>query len=117
MKILLIDNNRSNLDVLSSLLNSDGHECAVYSEPIFALKVFKEKRFDIVVSYVKMPLMTGIEVLRIIKRLDDSVPVMIYGNCPESGENCLDNGADRVLMANVTPEKIVEEINGLCLQV
>jgi response regulator RpfG family c-di-GMP phosphodiesterase len=79
-KILIIDDEPNVLSVLFSLL-SDRHECKTASCAAEALELFKDEQFDLILSDIMMPGMSGLELLEIIKQAEDSPTViLISGN-------------------------------------
>jgi response regulator RpfG family c-di-GMP phosphodiesterase len=75
-KILIIDDEPNVLSVLYSLL-SDRHECRTASCAAEALEFFKEEQFDLILSDIMMPGMSGLELLEVIKQSEDC-PVVIF---------------------------------------
>ncbi|MEW6128432.1 MAG: HD domain-containing phosphohydrolase [Acidobacteriota bacterium] len=93
-KILIIDDEPNILSVLYSLL-SDKHECKIASSAPEALEYFKTDQFDLILSDIMMPGMTGFELLEILKKSEDC-PVLIFisGNLNiESAIGALRRGA------------------------
>jgi putative nucleotidyltransferase with HDIG domain len=79
-KVLIIDDEPNVLSVLYSLL-ADRHECKTASCAAEALELFKEEPFDLILSDIMMPGMSGLELLEIIKKAEDSPTViLISGN-------------------------------------
>jgi response regulator RpfG family c-di-GMP phosphodiesterase len=79
-KILLLDDEPNILSVLSSLL-SEKYQCTLAANAAEALDYLRSERFDLVLSDILMPRMSGLELLDIIKRAEDSpVVILISGN-------------------------------------
>jgi response regulator RpfG family c-di-GMP phosphodiesterase len=79
-KILIIDDEPNVLSVLYSLL-CDRYECKTASCAAEALELFREEQFDLILSDIMMPGMSGLELLEIIKQSEDSPTViLISGN-------------------------------------
>ena len=80
IKILIIDDEPYVLSVLYSLL-SPSHECKTASSAIEALEYLKEESYDLVLSDIMMPGMTGLELLAEITRLSrETVVILFSGN-------------------------------------
>ncbi|MBI3653344.1 MAG: response regulator [Acidobacteria bacterium] len=75
-KILIIDDEPNVLSVLYSLL-SDRHDCKTASCATEALELFREDKFDLILSDILMPGMSGLELLEVIKQSEDC-PVVIF---------------------------------------
>ena len=79
-RILIIDDEPSILSVLYSLLG-DQYECKTASCAAEALEYLQEDSFDLVLSDIMMPGMSGLELLEEITRLNrDIVVILISGN-------------------------------------
>ncbi|HWX40226.1 MAG TPA: HD domain-containing phosphohydrolase [Blastocatellia bacterium] len=79
-KILIIDDEPNILAVLHSLL-SEHHECKTATSALEALEYLKQDTYDLVLSDIMMPGMTGLELLEEISILNrDTVVVLISGN-------------------------------------
>ncbi|MFQ5329564.1 MAG: sigma-54-dependent transcriptional regulator [Thermodesulfobacteriota bacterium] len=76
-KILVIDDDNWIRDVLRDFLSGKGFEVEVVNNGGSALETFKRKGFDIVLVDLKMPGISGIEVLKSLKQLDNDVIVII----------------------------------------
>jgi signal transduction histidine kinase/ActR/RegA family two-component response regulator len=69
-RILLVDDERSILDILGDVLRMDGHEVETTNNGAAALGRLKQERFDVVVSDLKMPGMSGRELFERLERID-----------------------------------------------
>lgn len=79
-KILIIDDEPNVLSVLYALLGGQ-HECKTATSAAEALESLRTETFDLVLSDIMMPGMSGLELLREITRLcKDTVVVLISGN-------------------------------------
>ena len=79
-RILIIDDEEYVLSVLYSLL-SEQYECKTATSPAEALEYLKERDYDLVLSDIMMPGMSGLELLHEITRLArDTVVILISGN-------------------------------------
>jgi len=79
-KILVIDDEESVRSVLSRILSQVNHQVTVAENGEEGIRLFGEKEFDIVLTDLGMPGMSGWEVCRAIKKMSPSTPVgMITG--------------------------------------
>ena len=79
--ILVIDDEPDLLRVLARSLAADGHEVATATNGPDGLALFKEQRPAIVITDIKMPGMSGIDVLKRIKeRAPDAEVIIISGH-------------------------------------
>jgi PAS domain S-box-containing protein len=79
-RILVIDDEEHVRSVLSRILSQVNHQVTVAKDGGEGLQLFKEKEFDIVLTDLGMPGMSGWEVCRAIKEMSSRIPVgMITG--------------------------------------
>jgi len=79
-KILIIDDEPNVLSVLYTLL-SHAHDCKTATSAGEAIEYLKEETYDLVLSDIMMPGMTGLELLAEISRLSrHTVVILISGN-------------------------------------
>jgi len=79
-RILVIDDEESVRSVLSRILSQVNHQVTVAKDGGEGLQLFREKEFDIVLTDLGMPDMSGWEVCKAIKEISSWIPVgMITG--------------------------------------
>ncbi|MGQ9837507.1 MAG: response regulator [Cyanobacteriota bacterium] len=66
-KVLVVDDNRTYLEAISSLLSENGLEVSTAMDGVEAMDVIREQNPDLVVLDVVMPRMNGYEVCREVK--------------------------------------------------
>lgn len=76
-KILVVDDDSYVLDATSMLLKENGYEVRPTRDPSGVLDMLPEGKFDAVLTDVKMPGVTGIELLGRIHSVDSELPVII----------------------------------------
>ncbi|UCG75079.1 MAG: sigma-54-dependent Fis family transcriptional regulator [Gemmatimonadota bacterium] len=75
--LLLIDDEQSVHDALGVLLREEGFEVISALTGAEGLERFQESRPDIVLSDIRMPKMTGVDVLQEIRERDPNTPVVL----------------------------------------
>lgn len=75
--ILLIDDEKNYLLVLQTLLEDEGYTVTAINDPETALAFLDESEVDVVVTDMKMPKVTGEEVLKRVKKEWPHIPVLI----------------------------------------
>jgi PAS domain S-box-containing protein len=86
-RVLVIDDEESVRSVLARTLSQVKHEVTVAENGDEGIRLFKEKKFDIVLTDLGMPGMSGWEVCRMIKQISPRTPVgMITGWGMELGK-------------------------------
>jgi CheY-like chemotaxis protein len=100
-RILIVDDNGANRELLTRGLSKQGHHCETASDGIRALDLLEQAPFDLVLLDLVMPRLDGVGVLTVMKQDPQlrQVPViMISGNddLPKVVE-CIQLGADDYL--------------------
>jgi len=76
--LLVVDDERSMRELLSIVLRREGYDVTLAENGRTALERLERGRFDLLISDIKMPDMSGVDVLRAAKRIDpDMVGIMI----------------------------------------
>jgi signal transduction histidine kinase/ligand-binding sensor domain-containing protein/ActR/RegA family two-component response regulator len=78
-RILLVDDEASLAEVGTQMLERLGYEVQGISNPIDALETFREKpnRFQLVISDLTMPHMTGLQLTEEIKKINPDTPIIL----------------------------------------
>jgi CheY-like chemotaxis protein len=85
-KILLVDDNAVVRDMLVDLVGSLGYVADAASGGAEALALFDRNRYDIVLTDLLMPGMSGWEVLAAVRQRDPRMPVVIITGTPAVGD-------------------------------
>jgi len=106
-RILAVDDDEANRDMLSRQLSRYGHMAASVESGEAALRTLREQDFDLVLLDVMMPEMSGIEVLRVIKSSTQlaGIPVIMISALDEleGAARCIEMGAEDYLLKPVDP--------------
>jgi class 3 adenylate cyclase len=100
-RILVVDDVKSNRDLLARRLRRDGHSVTQAASAMAALGILAKAEFDLLLVDILMPGMNGIELLRRLKsdaRLHD-VPVLMISGLKEEAAvlKCIAEGAEDYL--------------------
>ncbi len=76
-KILTVDDDPDNLDLLRRILGKEGYEVITVSNGYDALKQVKKSFFKVIILDIRMPGMDGIEVLKALQKESPQSQVMI----------------------------------------
>lgn len=77
MHLLVIDDERNYLLVLEAMLTDAGYTVTTLNDPETALAFLEESEVDVVITDMKMPKVTGREVLERVKKNWPHIPVLI----------------------------------------
>jgi DNA-binding NtrC family response regulator len=95
-QLLVVDDEPNMLRLLKTILmDKTGYEVATTNNPLEVSKMLQEKPYDLVVTDLKMPLVDGMDLIEIIKKIDPLIPIIIitaYGTL-ETAEEAVQKGA------------------------
>ncbi|UCG79496.1 MAG: diguanylate cyclase [Nitrospirota bacterium] len=77
MKILVVDDEASLRAILDQVLSDEGYDVVTASSGEGALEMFSKDTFSVVITDIKMPGMSGIDLLKEIKDIDSDTQVII----------------------------------------
>jgi EAL domain-containing protein (putative c-di-GMP-specific phosphodiesterase class I)/ActR/RegA family two-component response regulator len=99
LRVLLVDDEESIRAVFASMLEEVGLEVVTASNAHEALDLMRAHKWDVIVSDIKMPEISGIELLRKIREIDLDVPVVLMTGGPtiDSAIEAMEYGAFRYL--------------------
>jgi class 3 adenylate cyclase/CheY-like chemotaxis protein len=118
-RILVVDDNASNRDLLFRRLSHDGHYVARADSGRRALEILEVEKFDLILLDLLMPHMNGFQVLERLKadeRLHD-VPVIMISGLQEADSviRCIEAGAEDYLPKPFNPVLLRARISA-CLE-
>ena len=85
-KILLVDDNHVVRDMLVDLVGSLGYRADAAGSGTEALALFDRGQYDVVLTDLVMPGMSGWEVLAAVRQRDRRVPIIILTGTPAIGD-------------------------------
>jgi DNA-binding NtrC family response regulator len=95
-RILVVDDEPNMLRLLKTILmDKTGYEVTTTNNPLEVSKLLQEDHFDLVITDLKMPLVDGIDLIGIIKKIDAAMPIIVitaYGTI-ETAEEAIQKGA------------------------
>ena len=87
-RILVVDDNADNRELLSRRLQKKGYETACASSGKLALELLEEQSFDLVLLDIMMPEISGIEVLQIVRENNSMADLpVIMATAKDSSED------------------------------
>jgi len=77
VNLLLIEDEKDVADVMARAFREDGHETVIAYTGEEGLTLLRQQRPDAVLLDIRLPKMSGIQVLRAIRAMDQTLPVVI----------------------------------------
>lgn len=109
MNILLIDDDKNLCRITKYQLEKNGYQVEVAYSGKEGLKKFEQTYFDVLVSDVQMPDISGLELVKRIREKNEDIPVIIitaFGSV-ESAIQASGVGADDYLVKPFTKEQLI----------
>jgi two-component system, NtrC family, response regulator PilR len=72
-RVLVVDDERSMRELLTIVLRRDGYEVLLAENGAVAVDLLKRERVDILITDIRMPQMSGVDVLREAKKIDPDI--------------------------------------------
>lgn len=109
-RALVVDDNRDLADNIAEILECEGFETLVESDPLAAMARAEGFAFDVAILDVRMPGMDGVTLLALLLRLrPDAIFVMVTGfTHDERIQHALAGGARAVLPKPVAVPRLLE---------
>lgn len=113
-KILIVDDSRTSRKMLRNILESNGHE--IIDEAVNGqegVQKFQSLKPDVVTLDITMPVVDGVEALKMIKALDPESKVVMVTAAGQKNKmiECIKAGANKFLTKPFEQQEIVDVIN------
>jgi len=76
-QLLIIDDDPKAAHLMERFLNGEIYHCHTFQDPHKALEFFRQNKIDLVITDMLMPNLTGAEVLKRIRKINQAIPVII----------------------------------------
>ncbi len=99
-KILIIDDEKSILDLLSVVFEKEGYSVETSLSATRAVDLIDKQDFDLIISDIKMPKMSGMELLRYVRENRPDIPIVMitaYGTIKQAVEALKAGATDYVV--------------------
>ena len=113
MKVYIIDDHTLFRNGLISLLESRNISAKAAPSPEQGLEEIPNLLIDIILLDLRMPSMSGIEVLKVLKENNEQTPIVMLTTSTEENDlrDCLKHGAQGYLLKDMDPDELVDALN------
>ncbi len=113
--VLIVDDEAVLRQTLARILKKAGFDATTAADGKEGLFHFSHQPFDLVYLDIRLPDMSGLEVLRAIRSQNPDVPVILFTAQPDlkSALEALHNGAMDYLLKPLKPETIIERTRAI----
>ncbi|MDD5362439.1 MAG: response regulator [Ignavibacteria bacterium] len=110
-KILLIDDDESTLESISSYLEESGYKVFTAKNGIAGLEIVKNLNPDLIISDIRMSGLNGIEFSYIMKGLRYNIPIILISSFDDNDNKFLDRCSFGYLQKPLDIHKLNDMIN------
>ena len=113
--ILLIDDELEMCLSLADVLKAKGYATLYTTNPLDVTGILKQARVDLIIMDIKMPEMSGIDLLKVIKKHDSTIAVIMITGYPtvENAVRAMKYGALNFYVKPLTLAELLKEIKEL----
>ncbi len=115
LKILVVEDNDINAEIVQSNLIELGHSCKWAADGKTAVKMTESENFDLILMDIQMPGWDGFQTTQAIKKDKNQTFPKIFAltayNTPEDHNKCFQYGMDEVLVKPIDQATLLPKIN------
>jgi len=108
-KILVVDDDVEDLETMKTILEKEGYEVVIALKGVEALELITDNGFDLVLIDIKMPTLSGYDILRLLReRMNHDVKMVYVSIVPE--KEVVRNDVDGFIQKPFSPESLLKEV-------
>ena len=111
-RILLIDNEEGLCRLMEQVLLDSGYLARSYTSPIKAMEEFVPSNWDLVITDIQLPGMSGIELIREARKIKTGIKFIVLSMFEEQDlvKEAMDAGADAYIVKSSAPEQLIRAL-------
>ena len=115
LKVLLVEDEKNLSSLLKNAIGDSFHSFIIASNGKDGLDKFHKYSPDIVISDIMMPEMTGLDMAKEIKNLDENIPIIILSAFSDTDKflNAIDIGVIKYFIKPFDPDELLEYIESI----
>ena len=113
--LLIVEDDEDMLNIMSDQFREIGYTVFSAENGQIALKIAENKKIDLIVSDIQMPVMTGVDLLKNIRQKNSDIPIvlLITGQSSLNESKALELGASGLFHKPFDFEVLAEEVRKL----
>ncbi|MDP6483747.1 MAG: response regulator [Nitrospinota bacterium] len=111
-RILLIDDDPVNTELFRTILETAGHRIETLNDPREGLNMFRSGSFDVVISDLSMPGVSGLKVAKTAKDHDPNIPIILITGWGGETDNreLTESGVDVLLSKPISGKNLLNAV-------
>jgi len=116
LKVLYVEDNKDVRESILALLKNFFVSIEVADDGKDGYEKFQESSFDLIISDIRMPRMTGIEMIRLIRQENDTIPIIVTTAHQETEllMDCIEVGVSGYLLKPINLKQLTKVIKQNC---
>ncbi|MEI6306432.1 MAG: response regulator, partial [Deltaproteobacteria bacterium] len=117
-RLLVVDDEAVIRDGLKRILESEAFAVQTCSSGFKAIEIMQKEIFDLIITDLKMPGMSGIEVLKSVRTLQPGIPVILITGFAsiDTAVDAMKNGASDYISKPFAPDLLLEKVRNALSQ-
>ena len=112
-RLLIVDDESVIRDGLRRILENESYAVETCSSGFQAIEIMQQREFDLIITDLKMPGMSGMEVLKSVRTLQPNIPVILitgYASI-DTAVAAMKNGASDYISKPFAPDILLEKVH------
>jgi len=112
-RLLIVDDEMVIREGLKRVLEGEGFTVEACSSGFNAIEIMQQREFDLIITDLKMPGMSGIEVLKSVRTLQPHIPVILITGFAsvDTAVEAMKNGATDYISKPFAPDVLLEKVH------
>ena len=113
LKVLFVEDEERIRILLKETIGDEFKRFTIAKDGEEGLEKFLKNRYDLIISDISMPKMSGLEMVAEIKKISKSVPIILLSAYSEKEKllQAIDTGVTKYLIKPIDPEELLETIS------
>ena len=119
LKVLYVEDDESIKQTSVELFQNFFSDIKVAGDGVEALELYNSYKFDLIITDISMPKMDGIELIKLIRQKNLSIPIIVYSalNNPTSITACVTLNVDAYLLKPMVSKNFIEALEKVTLKI
>ena len=113
--ILIVDDEKEMCISLSEILSANGYKTIYTIDPLMVVSIINKNKINLIIMDIKMPNLKGMDLLKNIKNIDSTVPIIMITGFPsiDNAVNSMKYGALNFYVKPIDIKELLKEIGQL----